>query len=74
MKLFVCVVLLASAAGLCSAGPSLHGMLKGKESGNIWALLVAGSNSWMNYRHQVFIMSEFLQGYVLKKQHALILM
>ena len=22
----------------------------------IWALLVAGSNGWYNYRHQVFIM------------------
>jgi legumain len=27
-------------------------MLRDKESDNIWALLVAGSNTWMNYRHQ----------------------
>lgn len=40
--------------GLCCAGPtSLTDMLGDKEGGSIWALLVAGSNTWMNYRHQV---------------------
>lgn len=39
--------------GLCCAGPtSLTDMLGDKEGGSIWALLVAGSNTWMNYRHQ----------------------
>ena len=46
-------VLLAVTAGLCSAVPSLRDALKHKEGGSIWALLVAGSNTWMNYRHQV---------------------
>jgi legumain len=26
-----------------------------EEAGSIWALLVAGSNTWMNYRHQADI-------------------
>ena len=55
MKAALCVVLLALACS-CRAGPSaeLRGMLAEKEeAGSIWALLVAGSNSWMNYRHQV---------------------
>ena len=53
MKFVGCVVLVVSVAGMCGAGSSLHAMLEDKESDNIWALLVAGSNSWMNYRHQV---------------------
>ena len=52
MKFVTCLLLLSSTAVLCRAG-ALHGMLEGKENGNIWALLVAGSNTWMNYRHQV---------------------
>ncbi|CAI8025037.1 Legumain [Geodia barretti] len=57
MKAALCVVLLALACS-CRAGPSaeLRGMLAEKEeAGSIWALLVAGSNSWMNYRHQADI-------------------
>ena len=53
MKFVTCLVLLSLTAVLCRAG-ALHGMLEGKENGNIWALLVAGSNTWMNYRHQVY--------------------
>ena len=57
MKPALCVVLLALACS-CRAGPpapsQLRGMLAEKEeAGSIWALLVAGSNTWMNYRHQV---------------------
>ena len=60
MKIGVlCAVMLALLAAVVvpsRAGPatSLQEMLKSKEdAGSIWALLVAGSNSWMNYRHQV---------------------
>ena len=56
MNPVLCVVLLAVVLP-CQAGPSaskLRGMLADKEeAGSIWALLVAGSNTWMNYRHQV---------------------
>ena len=52
MKLTL-VAVLVSLAVVCHAGPSLPGLLKGKEAGSIWALLVAGSNTWGNYRHQV---------------------
>lgn len=52
MKL-VCVSVVLAMAVVCQAGPSLHQMLEGKEAGSIWALIVAGSNTWMNYRHQV---------------------
>lgn len=52
MKL-MCVALVLAMAAVCLAGPSLHQMLEGKEAGSIWALIVAGSNTWMNYRHQV---------------------
>ena len=53
MKFVLCALLFASVAGLCRAGPSLHEMLEGKKAGEIWALLVAGSSTWENYRHQV---------------------
>ena len=49
-------LLVLGAAGVCSAGPgaALRGMLEGeRDAGSIWALLVAGSSTWMNYRHQV---------------------
>ena len=35
------------------ARPPLHKLLHGKAASNIWVLIVAGSNTWMNYRHQV---------------------
>ena len=54
MKLTL-VAVLVSLVVVCHAGPSLPGLLKGKEAGSIWALLVAGSNTWGNYRHQVGI-------------------
>ena len=47
------MALVLAMAAVCLAGPSLHQMLEGKEAGSIWALIVAGSNTWMNYRHQV---------------------
>ena len=56
MKAVVCAVLLALACS-CLAGPATSAMLENlpgrDEAGSIWALLVAGSNTWMNYRHQV---------------------
>ena len=46
-----------SLAVLCSLGLGAFGFpahhLEGKDAGSIWALLVAGSNTWDNYRHQV---------------------
>ena len=51
MRVFLAAVLLLCA----SAGTlALPRRLNGKDGGNIYALLVAGSNTWMNYRHQVF--------------------
>lgn len=44
------VLLLCASAGTLA----LPRRLNGKDGGNIYALLVAGSNTWMNYRHQVF--------------------
>ena len=45
------VLLLCASAGTLA----LPQRLNGKDGGNIYALLVAGSNTWMNYRHQVFV-------------------
>ena len=45
------VLLLCASAGTLA----LPRRLNGKDGGNIYALLVAGSNTWMNYRHQVFV-------------------
>jgi hypothetical protein len=33
--------------------PSLPPPTAGEENGSNWAVLVAGSNGWFNYRHQV---------------------
>ena len=54
MKMKLCLLLpLCLLAVSCSAVPSLPTLLKGVDGGSIWVLLVAGSNTWMNYRHQV---------------------
>lgn len=51
MLVFVSVLFYMSA---CTYGlPPLSEWLKTNNESNIFALLVAGSQSWMNYRHQV---------------------
>lgn len=75
MKFVTCLVLLSSTAVLCRAG-ALHGMLEGKESGNIWALLVAGSNTWMNYRHQADVCHAYqiLHAHGVSDDHIVVMM
>ena len=55
MRILPAVGLFLCVASATYANPALHlqKALKGKEAGQIYALLVAGSNTWMNYRHQV---------------------
>ena len=51
MRVFLATILLFSV----SAGTlALSRRLNGTDGGNIYALLVAGSHTWGNYRHQVF--------------------
>lgn len=45
----VCVCLTGLVLGI----PHNFELPKLKDDGVHWALLVAGSNGWMNYRHQV---------------------
>ncbi len=48
----VYALLLVAVAAVCSAMP-LNLALAPNPTGKNWAVLVAGSNSWGNYRHQV---------------------
>ncbi|MPC83028.1 Legumain [Portunus trituberculatus] len=47
MMRVVLAVVAAAALGSALVVPDA-----GKQNGNLWAVLVAGSNSWFNYRHQ----------------------
>lgn len=49
----VSTLALLAIAVACSAFP-LDQVLAPNPAGKNWAVLVAGSNSWGNYRHQVF--------------------
>lgn len=51
MRVFLATVLLFCVSAVTLALPQ---RLNGTDGANIYALLVAGSNTWMNYRHQVF--------------------
>ena len=51
MRVFLATVLLF---GVSAGTLALPRRLNGADGGNIYALLVAGSNTWKNYRHQVF--------------------
>lgn len=55
MKAFCIVVLLCVAACCRASRPlTLMQILEGAQAkSNVWALIVAGSNTWDNYRHQV---------------------
>lgn len=45
----------SNAIDVDAVGPLLQATSKSRDQhhGELWAVLVAGSNSWMNYRHQV---------------------
>lgn len=49
---WVAVLAVASAVALCGS----H-VLNADGQGELWAVLVAGSATWMNYRHQVGLRS-----------------
>lgn len=51
---WVAVLAVASAVALCGC----H-VLSADDQGELWAVLVAGSATWMNYRHQVGLRSVF---------------
>ena len=51
MRIFLVTVLLF---GVTTGTLALSQRLNRTDGGNIYALLVAGSNTWNNYRHQVF--------------------
>ena len=51
MRVFLVTVLLF---GVSAGTLALSRRLNGTDGGNIYALLVAGSHTWGNYRHQVF--------------------
>jgi len=51
MRVFLATVLLFCVSAGTLALPQRP---NGTDGANIYALLVAGSNTWMNYRHQVF--------------------
>ena len=51
MRIFLATVLLF---GVSAGTLALSQRLNGTDGGNIYALLVAGSYTWENYRHQVF--------------------
>ena len=44
-----------------NANSELDGILANGQQGEHWALLVAGSNGWYNYRHQVCITVNYLR-------------
>lgn len=46
MRMVVAVLAAAAVLGAAMVVPEA-------EKGEVWAVLVAGSNTWMNYRHQV---------------------
>ena len=52
MRIFLATVLLF---GVSAGTLALSQRLNGTDGGNIYALLVAGSNKWENYRHQLFV-------------------
>lgn len=56
MRVFLATVLLFCVSAVTLALPQ---RLNGTDGANIYALLVAGSNTWMNYRHQVIYMSTY---------------
>ena len=51
MRVFLATVLLF---GVSAGTLALSRRINGTDGGNIYALLVAGSYTWENYRHQVF--------------------
>ena len=57
-RLAISILLVLAASGLISCGKidlgeQMSEFVKNKpEDGKLWALLVAGSNGWWNYRHQ----------------------
>ena len=65
----VSTALIVALAVACASAFPLDEILAPNAVGQNWAVLVAGSNSWGNYRHQVYIspffviMGEFMKSY-----------
>ena len=54
MRLFLALTVIFCASPIISGLPPISKFLNGTEDGKIWVLVVAGSNGYYNYRHQVF--------------------
>ncbi|GFT62293.1 legumain [Nephila pilipes] len=51
-RTFYVLLLVAFAATVSALSENTHKYLENLEKRRLWAVLVAGSNSWDNYRHQ----------------------